>query len=269
MLRTPLALTAALLLARTAGAVDVTTCGQSVPRGETGALTGDLDCSTLSDGAAVMLGQRAVLVMNGFTLRAGFLAVSCENAKCSVQGPGEIIGGGVEADRGLVLTDVYIHDTGVGVKAYRGILSMTNVTVSDVSVGEFGVVAGNIRANNVTVTRSGLFGLWGSRSVRGTAVTVTDNGWSGVFSRRIVLDGLVAHGNGVGPIFNSYGAGVQASRSATLLNSVVTGNKFLGADLDVLTVKRPVLSGTTCDHSGQGDGSAGVPVATWGVCSLD
>jgi hypothetical protein len=38
----------------------------------------------------------------------------------------------------------------------------------------------------------------GLRSVRGTPVTATGVGFSGVYSRRVVLDGLVAHGNDVG-----------------------------------------------------------------------
>lgn len=268
-------------LGGSAQALDITTCSQTVPAGDTGNLTGDLDCPSLTGAAAVILEQRAVLAMNGFTIRAGgfpLWAVSCDD-RCTVQGPGEVIGGAIVAQRGLTLTDVDIHDIPqgtVGVQAFAGpgllhpgSLRLTNVTVTD--VGGDCVVGGKVTANNVTVTRCATIGLSGIRSVRGTTVTATDNGWSGVLSRRVVLDGLVAHGNGVSSLLgvHSYGAGVQASRGARLLNSVVTGNKFLGVDLDILTARPPVLTATTCDHSGRGNEFSRVPVPSWGVCSLD
>ena len=53
-------------LAASAGAVDVTACGQTVARGEVGVLLNDRDCSTPAPGpAAVTLQNRATLQMNG------------------------------------------------------------------------------------------------------------------------------------------------------------------------------------------------------------
>ena len=270
MLRIPTAVFALLLLPGPASAVDVTTCGQTVPRGDVGTLTADLDCTGAPYGVpAVNLSEHATLALNGFVIRAHGLAALCEDVrKCSVLGPGEIDGAGLQADGGMILSDVYIHDTVTGVNTYGGVLRATNVTLA--RVDGFAIAAASVRAENLTVTDSLQFGIYAVRKFRGKTITVTGNGWSGLFSRRVVVDGLVAQGNGAGPVPTAvYGAGVQSYHGATLANAVVTGNTFNGTPLDVLTVRRPVLIASTCDHSGQGDGSTGASLGTWGVCSLD
>lgn len=82
-----------LLLAQPAAAakiVDVITCGQVVPKGTIGVLTGDLDCSS-SDVEGVRLLNGAKLRLSGFTLTANRIGVLCENvAVCRISGPGTI-----------------------------------------------------------------------------------------------------------------------------------------------------------------------------------
>ena len=65
---------AVALAASRAAAVDVSSCGQAVPDGETGVLQADLDCSA---DPAVTLGNRSTLDMNGHAIVARHIGVSC------------------------------------------------------------------------------------------------------------------------------------------------------------------------------------------------
>jgi hypothetical protein len=60
--------------------------------------------------------------------------------------------------------------------------------------------------------------------------------------------------------------GVTATR-VRLVDSVVTGNTFIGDPLDILSRRRPLLVNTSCDASAQWiDDTVG---PTWGVCAGD
>ena len=82
-----------LLLAHAAAAaksVDVTTCGQVVPRGTLGVLTADLDCSMTTD-EAVHLSPGAKLRLSGFTVTSNHIGVLCDPVgRCRILGPGMI-----------------------------------------------------------------------------------------------------------------------------------------------------------------------------------
>src|SRR5689334_23011134 len=77
-----------LLLPCSVFALDVTTCGQTVPTGDVGVLQADL--SECVDG--VVLADRAVLDMAGHAISASHLGVQCIAPRCAVHGPGDISG---------------------------------------------------------------------------------------------------------------------------------------------------------------------------------
>src|SRR5262245_60472691 len=62
-----------------AAQIEVTSCGQGVPAGETGFLSGDLDCSAYGGpaDAAVYLDKNAALDLGGFTLTGADYGVVC------------------------------------------------------------------------------------------------------------------------------------------------------------------------------------------------
>ena len=72
-----------------ARAMDLTACNQTVPRGVTGNLVSDLDCSLPYGSYAVVLSQGARLELNGFTLSSDADGVKCEGT-CRISGPGTI-----------------------------------------------------------------------------------------------------------------------------------------------------------------------------------
>ena len=87
----------ALLIARSAAALDVTACGALVPDGETGVLQADIDCSLDPADGAVALGNRSTLDMNGHAIVGRRIAVFCgsdpHSRGCTVRGPGDVSGG--------------------------------------------------------------------------------------------------------------------------------------------------------------------------------
>ena len=83
LLRWPVAL---LLLATTALAIDITTTGQTVPRGQMGILQADLRCPSA---VGVFLDNRATLAMNGHVLDGCFVAeAGLSPVNIRVEGPG-------------------------------------------------------------------------------------------------------------------------------------------------------------------------------------
>jgi hypothetical protein len=257
-----LALGLLLLLPRLAAATDVDTCGQEVARGDTGVLVGDLDCSAATGIlAAVLIGNHATLQLNGHTITAPPDAdgvVTNVSRHGTITGPGTIRGGLTNVVSGyghLALSDVSLEDATEGaVQSEPGSLELTNVSVN--SLG-FGVSARKILANGLTVTTAQHDCILG-RQLRGSDVTVSGcaTGISLTSTARVVrLDDR-----------DNVTVGITA-KAVLLEDSTVTGNKFLGAPLDILTRRVPQLVNTTCDVSRQRIGDA--VGATWGVCASD
>ena len=77
--------------ATSACAIELGSCGQSVPARERATLTADLLCD---GGLAVELGPRSTLDLAGFSIvntdpLAGSLGVRCPEHACAIVGPGE------------------------------------------------------------------------------------------------------------------------------------------------------------------------------------
>ena len=270
-----IAVVAIALSASSAGALDVTICGEPVPDGETGVLQADLDCSGDPAEAAVTLGNGSTLDMNGHAIVARRVGVSCGSnfgfASCTVRGHGvapsgvgDVSGGDsgiVGASRRVIVSDVNVHDVAVGGIGANQNLILTNVNV--LRTGWSGIVSKKLTATNVVSNDNAQFGIDAER-VRGTNITTTGNGYSGVTGRHCLVTGLVANNNGVSNIHVGAGGGVQATR-VTLLNSTLTGNVVDGVLVDIDTYHHPHLASTTCDHSRQRKD----PGRSWGVCQLD
>jgi len=276
MTRLALALVLTLSAVAPVRAVDVTTCGQVVPDGETGVLETDLDCSADPAEAAVTLGNCSTLDMNGHAIVARNGAVSCgfeRSAGCVVRGHGvspsgvgDVSGGSygiVGASKRVTVSDVDVHDVAIGGIVVNERLVATNVTV--VHGGANGIVANKrLTAVNVVSSDNEYFGIDSPR-VTGTDVTANGNGYSGVSCRRCVLTGLTATGNGFTDIPVGAGGGLQGV-SAKLVDSTLTGNVVDGvAPVDIDTFRRPHIVSTTCEHSRQ----RGDPASSWGVCAAD
>jgi hypothetical protein len=278
-------------------AVDVTTCGQTVPADEIGVLQGDLDCSGAVAGSdGVTLSRGASLDMQGHTLvgpawdndaqngavRCRFGEVKCRvapdgRAKCrypsgacrvfSSVGTGTITGGavGVYSHKHLVLENLAIDVTNSGVFLNTGgKLTATNVAVTS----NAGIYGGDMTLTNVSVTDSADAGIWSllGGKLRGSNVVVTNNARVGIAVGKVQLSQLTATGNG-GTAFGGVGGGVYAGRIA-LVDSNVTGN-FRGSDpADLMSGSRPKLTNTACGTSVNTRASSPAE-ESWGVCTND
>lgn len=244
-------------------ATDVTVCGQKIVDGDTGVLEADLDCSAAPGIlAAVLIGNGATLSLNGHTVtgRPDIAAVAGDVARrFAVVGPGTITGAGTGI-AGALKTRVTIRDVDLSENDFAtdvplGTVDLTSVTVES---HHSGISAGTVRAQTLTVTTNDSGDCILGRTIRGTDVTVTGchTGIGALGSAR--LQRLTATGNVT--------IGVSAAR-VRLLDSVVTGNIFIGQPLDILSTRRPSVIRTTCGVSRQLIGD--VVGATWGVCADD
>ena len=229
-------------------ALDLATCGQTVPAGEVGVLQGDLTACV--DG--VVLADRAVLEMAGHAISASHLGVQCIGSRCAVHGPGDISGAvvgiwGFYPTGKIEVTDVDIHDTPLaGIQnARRG--TLTNVTVRRAG---FGAPDPEYSA-----------GIYVDR-LKGTNVTTADNAGYGVLGGSVVkLTGLTSTGNG--------NAGIAAQNRSLVRDSTITGNDGYGTGVDFVAYRRPRVIDTVCGLSASPGPTAEQPGPPWGVCSGD
>jgi hypothetical protein len=211
----------------------LTSCNQNV-EGDV-YLTGDLDCTGVG-GFGVNLMKRATLDLRGFSiLNAEQYAVQCFK-RCSVVGPGSIVGsgGGIWAPHRLDVVDVSLIDNtllGIG----SGKLTMTRSSIDGSQVG----ITSGIRARLIDSS-------------------VTGSEWSGIVASATIPPASFepcTHGR----VF--------------MWNSTVTGNG-LGAGseecetrqcVDVVSCREPRLDATSSCGTSLKDGTT----ESWGVCALD
>lgn len=221
-------------------AVPITTCGESVPAGETGDLTNDLTCTFPPGfGAAVFLGDRSTLNLNGFRITGDgpdvpgtHIGVYCGAPagrrlhSCAVNGPGEVtnLGAGLFGDnaRRMTVRDVTLRGNGDGLAGASADLLLTNV-----------VADGNTEV-----------GIYGNR-ISGTGIQTNDNGDGGLGGERVTVTGLTATGNG------AYGGLYKLGRAqrGRLTDANVTGNDGGGQGYDITWEGRLRLTNTVCGKS--------------------
>ena len=234
-----------------AHALDVDHCGQIVPDGETGDLVGDLTCTAGQDGIA--LGDQATLRFAGHVLSGsgGSTAVVCTTNRCTVLGPGEIVGGewngivgnGAKGGR-AILQGLRIHGTTAAISGF----AKGRLTVADVRTGL--TAMGRAELTDFTAHDNGNYGAHASSTLVGTNVVTIDNGGDGLSAGKLKLSGLTATGNAT--------TGINATH-AVVRDGTLTGN-----GVDVYTVYRPRLVDSTCGTSQQAGTSN-----TWSVCTSD
>lgn len=266
-------------------AIDINTCGQVVPTGDTGVVVADLDCPALpsvcaddpatactsSDdcggarcfGAAVALQKRAALDLNGHTLKGGGdVTVLCAR-DCVVTGAGTIENEslanspmGIYVVRKATVSDVVLDGGFAGIYAdsRRSRLSATNIVASNSYF--YGILwYGRMFATNVTANGSGGLGIFGPIKLIGDQITANDNEGTGIIVKNSRITNLTATNNG--------SVGISAER-LRVESGTATGN----GQYDLITTKRPRIAGVACDKSGRALPNTGV-VSSWGVCASD
>jgi len=261
---------ALLLLATTALAIDITTPGQTVPRGQVGVLQADLSCTPSAIG--VFLDNGATLAMNGHVLDGcGVAPAVLSRVRIRVLGPGLITHAGIVIRSGtLVVRDVDVQDAnGVGINGTPDALDgPSTLRLRDVTVtgsSQAGIWGTKVIARNVVSSGNGVDapgdGIVGGAGVKGHNLVVSGNSAEGIsaWAGNVVLRDSQVTGNALGGV---YGFGI--SRGAlTLVRSTVTGNDAQGG-VDLASQRPPRLRDSTCGSSL--DSQQMVP---WGVCAND
>lgn len=231
-----------------AGAVDVTTCGQTVPPDEVGVLQADLTGCGAND-VAVAIADRGKLLLNGHAIASGAIGVQCIGRRCSVDGPGEIrdvslFGILISKKHGrLRVRDAVVRDSGqIGIASLgsRGRVKLERVTVAGNRSGVETTTNGAVSGKDVEVVGNLQWGVVAGRDLHFTRLTVVDTG----LGQPQPGDGLVCFWCG-----------------GTLRASSVTGS----TGKDILTFRKPELARSTCGTSG----SPYDPERTWSVCAND
>jgi hypothetical protein len=253
--------------ARVEAVVDVTTCNQLVPRGETGILRADLTCDSEY---GVQLDTGATLNLQNYTLTFNFnpawptsAAVYCASAvdlrhsRCQVigmpGGTGAVVG---TARFGIFGDKVEVESVSVSGFYDWAIYGDKRAVLRDVSVTDCDHIAilarKKILAERVTASNSAS-GIVGGK-IKGSEITVSGNTANGVASSKAVrIAKLTASGNGVG---------VWAER-VRLDDSLLSGN-----GIDIAAAGKPRLQLTTCATSRKIENDASTSEA-WGVCTSD
>ena len=281
----PLLCTALLLaLATRAWAVDITACGQVVPRGETGVLLADLECPAQGQvcfdddsiacaqdtdcpgangcwGPAVRLEQRATLLLNGHTLGGGRRATIWCERNCVVRGPGSIEN---EAEAlapiavfGFRHVEIYEVTTAGGSVGVQAGIDKRGGRITATSVNANGAYAYGLysfrRTLATNVRADGNYAGIAAYRLVGFNVTTNDNRWVGVaVGGAARLTNLTAKDNSL--------HGIQA-KATKLIASTLTGN----VGFDVVSQRRPRFVDVTCDRSA----NLLVPGTSWGLCRED
>lgn len=256
-----------LVPTRVGAVVDVTTCNQLVPRGETGVLRSDLTCDSQY---GVQLDTGATLDLQGYTLTFNFnpawptaaavycaTAVDLRHSRCRVigspGGTGAVMG---TARFGIFGDKVEVENVSVTGFYDWAVYGDKRTVLTDVSVTGCEHIAilarKRILAERVSATNSSS-GIVGGK-IKGTEISVSGNTDSGVASTKAVrLAQLTASGNGVG---------VWAGRTR-LEDSTLSGN-----GIDIASASKPRLELTDCATSRKLENDVATG-ETWGICTSD
>lgn len=224
--------------------VEVTTCGQVVPKKALGYLTADLDCTGFTGGpatvgndvgAAVYLEKHARLDLRGFTITGGKHGVLCSARICP---SGKTCG--------------------------KGPCEVFNGTIDGTAPGGNGLRGDKVTAHDLTVTNA-TFGVIARERLTLTNATVSNHATAGVSGKKLTLVAATVTGNGSIGVSANYGG-----PAVRLVDSTVTGNGIdpicsLNPCGDVGGTRLPRLENTTCGTSLQYDEDGG----NWGVCAND
>jgi hypothetical protein len=207
-----------LASARATHALDITTCGQTVPAGEIGNMLNDLDCPLGASGVcaedpsqscvysvagcettpsrvcvrvgAVVLENGARLLMDGHKIRGGDYAVECVGRTCGIAGGA---GQGVLESAGALCSGGIWGSAGGAPSGVRMVLSDLHVAGGGCTIVRNS--PGQIFATNLTIDNAS----WGivARRLQGSNIVVNNSAGHGIHVPGLVkVDGLTANGNG-------------------------------------------------------------------------
>lgn len=266
-----------VISAHSAAAVDVTSCGQTLPERSVGVLTGDVVCDPGVRG--VTLGVNSTLDLNGYNLVVpdGW-AVWCEpGRRCTVIGNGGEIR---DANAGVYLqnkaqlkisgvtfrdcdTGILAEDWHNGRKGSKAWLEDVVVTGSSSSA----IRVGRVTVKDVTLIDNpggGLNASWIGK-VRAKGLVVSGNATSAL-CQTAGCEGVEA-GSFIGKdvtVIDNEGVGIR-SKLIRLSDSTVTGNSRAGSAVDLLSYEMPRLLRVLCNRAA----NAADPGNDWGVCQFD
>lgn len=247
-MRTRVGLALVLLAATVAAALDLTTCGAVVARGQTGVLRNDLLCA--GEFAGVSLESGATLDLNGYAIRGPAVKGVYCSGRCRVVSrvPGGEITGTITGifnwtTLPLTVRDVTVRDLDpatpdFGIEAPAAKVDLQRVTVR--RAGNIGIIARRAFLREVDASEQLDIGVYGIDLVRAWHLVTDDNGtWGVVTAGRLAAADLLARGNGMG--------GIRIVRGRVLGGTITGNHPPLG--LDVWAFERPRLVGVVCARS--------------------
>jgi len=229
--------------------IEITACGQQIPRRTIGYLSADLNCSTAFPSVGVYLGRRAQLDLRGFTLSGGYVSVSCDPPECehlpcvSRRSRCEVYGGAIEdAGRTAIAGGrVSVHDLTISDSDTYAVLGHSRIDAVNVHLvsNPNGMQARKVRVTNSLLEAS----LVNATRGRLTSTTITGNRRFGV----------------VGTSFRLIDAHIVGNGTSFVCETTLCADLFLK--------RRPRLDETsTCDVSLKINAD---PPTSLGVCALD
>lgn len=254
-----------LAVASVARAVDVTSCGQTIPARETGVLVADLACPT---GVGVRVSDRATLDLNGHAIASNDApAISCDGRRCTITSSAGLgdVSASPAADcilmgpRGrLTIENFHVHacrsciqTNEQNIHAYGASVGATGVSVD--GCADLGINARVVKAVDVSVTNAaGHIALWSEMRLKGANIDVSGNARVGIFAVSINARNVTANGNGL--------YGVESFNKMKIIGGQMLNNLY--ADV---VAPRARFSGVTCGNSLK-LGTGGLPL---GVCAND
>lgn len=273
-----LAIASAVVIgAQTAAAVDVTSCGLTLPERSVGVLTGDLVCG--AGETAVRLGVNSTLDLNGYDIVApGGWGVWCEpGRRCTVIGHGGEIRDAnaavyLQNRAQLYISDVAIRDCDTGILAedWRNGRKGSRAWIEDVLVTgstSTAIRVGRVTAKNVSLIDNpghGLIASWIGK-VRAKGLTITGNATSAL-CQTVGCEGIEA-GSFIGKdvvVTDNEGVGIRG-KLIRMQDSTVTGNSRAGSAVDILSYELPRLLRVICNRAA----NAADPGNDWSVCQFD
>ena len=271
--RSAFALALTLLAARAEAVVEVTACGQVIPRGETGVLVSDLTCISQY---GVRLETNATLDLGNHTLSHFAIeipswefsaAVFCGStnpvtsaSSCRVVGEpggtGAIVGDGGQRF-GIAGRKVEVENMSISGFLLAAIdakvATVTDVVASD-NTNCAVCAQRKVRATRVAAETNGV-GIRAYGRVIGADLSLVGNNYVGVTAGDLVkVSGLTASANEVG----------VSATAVRLSASTLAGN-----GIDITARNRPRIASGSCETSRK-LGPGPEPLAeTWGVCAAD
>jgi hypothetical protein len=260
------------LLAWTSGtyALDLNGC-DPVPARTVGVLQSNVTCS----GQPLALGAGATLDLNGFAVTGD---IACAPGLCAITSTGTAgsVVGQISAERAKVEdADIDCAGAAVGITVARK-LTLNRVTVTNCS--RYGIARAvgpaNVRAENLAITSCAVGMELNSGTLRGSAITLSDNTGAGLYAGKALLTDVTAAGNG--------SWGLSAAKRLTVRGGSITGNgeagivavygkvnvhnaNVSGNGVDIASARRPRVVNTTCGTS-RIFADATIQPDSWGAC---